>query len=109
MDRPRVRRPWPPVCPLARTPHARPRGVILGGPGARRPPNPRPGGRGALRPSARRRRWLVQHEPVEAEVAYRFGELREVDRLADVAVDSELVAADPVLLLVGRRQDDDGK
>src|SRR5256885_321082 len=50
---------------------------------------------------------LVQHEPVEAELANGFDEVREIHRLADVAVGAELVSGEHVLLLLGRREDDD--
>ena len=36
---------------------------------------------------------MVQHEPVEPELANRVDELREVDRLANVAVRAEIVAS----------------
>jgi hypothetical protein len=51
---------------------------------------------------------LVQHEPVEAQLARRLQELLEVDRLAHEAVRAQAVAADDILVLVRRRQDHDG-
>src|SRR5207249_9991691 len=48
---------------------------------------------------------LVQDQPVEAQLADRFGEFREVDRLTHVAVRAEAVAADEIALLLGRRED----
>src|SRR5438309_1671248 len=44
--------------------------------------------RGGLRPNDGR---LVEQEPVEAELPHRLGELLEVHRLNDVAVDPKLV------------------
>src|SRR5512135_1003355 len=59
-------------------------------------------------PSPRSRRF-VENEPIEAELADRFGELHEIDRLADVAVGPELVALDAVPLLARGRQHDHGE
>src|SRR5437867_5946467 len=48
---------------------------------------------------------LVQDQPVEAQLADRFSEFSEVDRLTHVAVRAEAVAADEIALLLGRRED----
>src|SRR5260370_4061709 len=39
---------------------------------------------------------FVQQEPVEPEIGHGLGELPELDRLADIAVDAEGVAADQI-------------
>jgi len=48
------------------------------------------------------RRAFVEHQPVHSELPGGFREVVEVDRLADVAVDPDLIAADQVALLIGR-------
>src|SRR5690349_11872043 len=63
----------------------------------------------ALRRRPARRRWLVQHQPVQPELAHRFDELLEVDRFADVAVGPEPVPRDQVTLFTRRGQDHDGQ
>ena len=52
---------------------------------------------------------FVKDQPVHAKLPSRFGEVSEVDWLADVAVDAELIGADNVALFVGGGEDDDGK
>src|SRR6266480_6707884 len=53
------------------------------------------------------RRRLVQHQPVEPQLAHRLHELSEVDRLPDIAVRAQPIARDHVPLLARRGEDDD--
>src|SRR5258708_39988 len=53
-----------------------------------------------------RRRGVVEHRPVQPQLADGFGELLEVHRFDNVAVDSSLVALDNVALLARRGQHD---
>src|SRR5207247_4186651 len=53
------------------------------------------------------RRRLVQHQPVEPELAHRLHELSEVDRLPDIAVRAQPIARDHVPLLARRGEDHD--
>ena len=53
-----------------------------------------------------RLRW---DEPVEPQLAYRFRELREVDRLAYVAVGTEIVAIEEIVVFLRRREDHHGQ
>src|SRR5689334_13049021 len=60
-------------------------------------------------PRSARWRWLVQDQPVQAQLPHRFDELLEVDRFADVAVGAESVTRDEVPLLTRRGQDHHGQ
>src|SRR3977135_4305322 len=53
------------------------------------------------------RRWLVQHQPVQPQLAYGLYKLCEVDWLPNVAVRAQPVARDEVPLFVRRGEDDD--
>lgn len=48
--------------------------------------------------SSDQRRGLIQHEPVEAELAGRFDELLEVHRFANVAVGAKVVTGHAIAL-----------
>src|SRR5207248_9433817 len=50
--------------------------------------------------------WLVEEHPVQAQLADGLGELLEVDRLDDVAVDAQLVTLHDVALFAGGGEHD---
>ena len=80
-----------------------------GRPASRRSPSPRredAEGFGHREPRTAGAR-LVQEEPEEPQRLGRFGELREVHGLAHVGVGAQRVAAQDVLVLLGRGEDDD--
>src|SRR5258708_6163553 len=52
-------------------------------------------------------RRFVQHQPIHAQLRHRLDEFGKVDRLSNVAVGSEGVPTNEVLLLERRSQDDD--
>src|SRR6218665_2591591 len=68
----------------------------------------------AARPSSRItlndlwRRAVHQH-PVHAELRHHIGELIENDRLADITVDTEIVALRYIAVFLRRSHHDDGK
>ena len=53
-------------------------------------------------------RGLVDHQPVKSNLPDGVAEFVEVHRLLDVAVHSEFVSLDEVLLLFGGSQNNDG-
>src|SRR5687767_14429120 len=53
--------------------------------------------------------WFIEDEPIQAELTGGFHELGKVDRFADEAVGTEVVALDDVAFFVARRQNDDGQ
>src|SRR4051794_15799252 len=54
-------------------------------------------------------RRLVEHEPIESQLAHRVGELVKVDRLSDVAVRAQAVSAQHVALLARGGEDHNGE
>src|SRR5687768_9006145 len=59
--------------------------------------------------SVPQRSGFVQQQPIQSELAHGFDELREIDRLADVAVCSQRIAVNEVLFLFRGRQYHHGK
>src|SRR5688500_13501013 len=52
---------------------------------------------------------LVQDQPVQAKLAHGFGKSGKADGFPHVAIGTQAVAANEILLLIGRRQNHHGQ